>query len=66
LLPPSYSEQSGTFPGLWELSKTSDDQGSLGIGLSQEKVQALAAQKLGAADLQSIILKVVTDILTLA
>ncbi|CAK7324847.1 unnamed protein product [Dovyalis caffra] len=45
------SEQSGTFPGLWELSKTSDDQGSLGIGLSQEKVQALAAQKLGAADL---------------
>ncbi|KAG6746749.1 hypothetical protein POTOM_049114 [Populus tomentosa] len=51
------SEQSGTFPGLWELAKTSDDQGSLGIGLSQEKVQALAAQKLGAADLQSIILK---------
>lgn len=66
MLPPSYSEQSGTFPGLWELSKTSDDQGSLGIGLSQEKVQALAAQKLGAADLQSIILKVVTHILTLA
>lgn len=60
LILPSYSEESGTFPGLWEISKVSEGQGSLGFGLSQQKVQAAAAQKLGASDLQSIILKVIS------
>ncbi|KAJ8753701.1 hypothetical protein K2173_026377 [Erythroxylum novogranatense] len=51
------SEESGTFPGLWGTSKASNGQVSLELGLSQQKVQAFAALKLGVAELQSMILK---------
>ncbi|XP_022738833.1 uncharacterized protein LOC111291399 isoform X2 [Durio zibethinus] len=51
------SEESGTFPGLWESNNISNIQNSLELGLSQWKVQVLAAGKVGAAGLQSIILK---------
>ena len=52
------SEQSGTFPSSWENSYTSDGRGSLELGLSQWKVQAIAALKVGAEELSSVILKV--------
>ncbi|XWS50890.1 hypothetical protein CRYUN_Cryun12cG0128800 [Craigia yunnanensis] len=51
------SEESGTFPGLWENNNISDIQNSLELGLSQWKVQVLAAGKVGAAGFQSMILK---------
>ncbi|KAJ7975307.1 AT-rich interactive domain-containing protein 1A [Quillaja saponaria] len=51
------SEESGMFPGLWDSSMSSNVQGSLELGLSQGKVQALAALKVGAEEIQSIILK---------
>uniref|UniRef100_A0A2N9JBC4 Uncharacterized protein n=1 Tax=Fagus sylvatica TaxID=28930 RepID=A0A2N9JBC4_FAGSY len=47
------SEESRTFLSLWDLSKTSYDQGSLELGLSQWKVHALAAMK----ELQTMILR---------
>ncbi|KAL1300911.1 uncharacterized protein LOC107613284 isoform X2 [Arachis ipaensis] len=43
--------------GLLDISTTSDGQSSLQGGLSQWKVQSLAALKVGAQDLRSIILK---------
>ncbi|KAM7266777.1 hypothetical protein ACFE04_008943 [Oxalis oulophora] len=49
------SEQSGIFPGLWESS--SNVEGSLELGLDQYKVPALAASKVGAAELKSLFLK---------
>ncbi|OMO63362.1 hypothetical protein CCACVL1_22409 [Corchorus capsularis] len=51
------SEESGTFPGLWENNDISDIQNSLELGLSQWKVQVLAAAKVGATGFQSMILK---------
>ncbi|GAV87235.1 hypothetical protein CFOL_v3_30661 [Cephalotus follicularis] len=51
------SEESGIFPGLWENSEASNVQGSLELGLSQWKVQGLAALKVGAAELYSMVLK---------
>ncbi|EEF34684.1 uncharacterized protein LOC8289104 isoform X2 [Ricinus communis] len=51
------SEESGTVPGLWEFSEVPSDQGSLEIGLRQWNGQAIAAIKLGLAELQSVILK---------
>ena len=53
-----FSEESGTFPGLWENNNISDVQNSLELGLSQWKVQVLAAGKVGAVGFQSMILKV--------
>lgn len=55
---PLFSEESGTFPGLWENNNVSNIQNSLELGLSQWKVEVLAAGKVGAAAFQSIILKV--------
>ncbi|XP_039011061.1 uncharacterized protein LOC120140078 isoform X2 [Hibiscus syriacus] len=51
------SEESGTFPGLWENNNISNIQNSLELGLSQWKVQVLAAGKVGTAEFQSMILK---------
>ncbi|XP_057995400.1 uncharacterized protein LOC131175374 isoform X2 [Hevea brasiliensis] len=51
------SEESDTFPCLWESSTVTDDQGSLELGPRQWKGPALAARKLGLAELQSMILK---------
>ncbi|XVF09372.1 hypothetical protein REPUB_Repub07fG0087200 [Reevesia pubescens] len=51
------SEESGTFPGLWENNNISNIRNSLELGLSQWKVQVLAAGKVGAAEFQSMILK---------
>ncbi|GMI76594.1 hypothetical protein like AT1G73470 [Hibiscus trionum] len=51
------SEESGTFPGLWENNNISNIQNSLELGLSQWKVQVLAAGKVGAAEFQSMVLK---------
>jgi hypothetical protein len=50
----SCSEELGTFPRIGELSKASNDQGSLELGLSQWKVDTLTAVK----ELRSMILKV--------
>ncbi|XP_062157685.1 uncharacterized protein LOC133865314 isoform X2 [Alnus glutinosa] len=47
------SEELGTFPRIGELSKASNDQGSLELGLSQWKVDTLTAVK----ELRSMILK---------
>ncbi|KAM0983116.1 hypothetical protein ACFX2J_015824 [Malus domestica] len=51
------SEESGNFEGLLEFSEPSDGQHSLQFGLSQWKVQALSALKVGAAELRSMFLK---------
>uniref|UniRef100_A0A5B6ZAE0 Uncharacterized protein n=2 Tax=Davidia involucrata TaxID=16924 RepID=A0A5B6ZAE0_DAVIN len=51
------SEESGTFPSSWASSKTSNSHGSLELGLSQWKVQAVSALRVGAEELRSIILK---------
>ncbi|CAN0904040.1 hypothetical protein LINGRAHAP2_LOCUS22857 [Linum grandiflorum] len=51
------SEESGTFPGLWESSKPIDGQGSLELGLSTWKLQGLGALKEVVEELQPIILK---------
>lgn len=51
------SEESGVFPGSWENSEASDAQNSLELGLSQWKVQALAAFNAGAVELKSMMLK---------
>ncbi|KAK6249861.1 hypothetical protein SCA6_003866 [Theobroma cacao] len=51
------SDESGTFPGLWENNNISNIQNSLEVGLSQWKVQVIAAAKVGAAGFQSMILK---------
>ncbi|XP_043695486.1 uncharacterized protein LOC122646077 isoform X1 [Telopea speciosissima] len=51
------SHESGTIPCSLESSKISRSHGSLELGLSQWKVQALAALKVGAAELQSTFLK---------
>ncbi|KAM7479585.1 hypothetical protein LguiA_027798 [Lonicera macranthoides] len=51
------SEDFGNFAASWERSKTSDSQSSLELGLSQWKVQAVAALKAGAVDLRSMIVK---------
>lgn len=56
-LPPC-SEESARFEGLLEFSEPSDPQNSLEFGLSQWKVQALTALKVGAAELRSMFLKV--------
>lgn len=53
-----FSDESGTFPGLWENNNISNIQNSLEVGLSQWKVQVIAAAKVGAAGFQSMILKV--------
>ncbi|KAL4326068.1 hypothetical protein GQ457_11G031020 [Hibiscus cannabinus] len=45
------SEESGTFPGLWENNNISNIQNSLELGLSKWKVQVLAAE------FQSMVLK---------
>ncbi|RXH77180.1 hypothetical protein DVH24_023454 [Malus domestica] len=58
------SEESGNFEGLLEFSEPSDGQHSLQFGLSQWKVQALSALKVGAAELRSMFLKAI--IFTLA
>ncbi|KAM0980245.1 hypothetical protein ACFX13_016241 [Malus domestica] len=50
-------EESGNFEGLLEFSEPSDGQHSLQFGLSQWKVQALSALKVGAAELRSMFLK---------
>lgn len=52
------SEESGSFEGLVEFSEPSDPQNSLEFGLSQWKVQALTALKVGAAELRSMFFKV--------
>ncbi|KAK8583681.1 hypothetical protein V6N12_067943 [Hibiscus sabdariffa] len=51
------SEESGTFPGLWENTNISNIPNSLELGLSKWKVQVLAAGKVGAAEFQSMVLK---------
>ncbi|ESQ27838.1 hypothetical protein EUTSA_v10018766mg [Eutrema salsugineum] len=51
------SEASGIFPGLWENSQASKVKGSLELGLSKWKVELLAALEVGAAEVQSMILK---------
>ncbi|KAH9724665.1 hypothetical protein KPL70_007569 [Citrus sinensis] len=51
------TEESGVFPGSWENSEASDAQNSLELGLSQWKVQALAAFNAGAVELKSMMLK---------
>ncbi|CAI0472824.1 unnamed protein product [Linum tenue] len=51
------SEESGTFPGLWELSKPLDSEGGVELGLDQWKVQGLGALKHVVEELQPIILK---------
>ncbi|XP_024170994.1 uncharacterized protein LOC112177048 isoform X2 [Rosa chinensis] len=51
------SEESGSFEGLLEFSEPSDAENSLELGLSQWKVQALTALKVGAAELRSMFLK---------
>ncbi|KAA8542917.1 hypothetical protein F0562_024069 [Nyssa sinensis] len=51
------SEESGTFPSSLASFKTSNSHGSLELGLSQWKVQAVAALRVGAEELRSIILK---------
>ncbi|XP_021651006.2 uncharacterized protein LOC110643077 isoform X4 [Hevea brasiliensis] len=51
------SEESDTFLCLWESSTVTNDQGSLELGPRQWKGPALAARKLGLAELQSMILK---------
>ncbi|TQE09882.1 hypothetical protein C1H46_004460 [Malus baccata] len=51
------SEESGNFEGLLEFPELSDGQQSLQLGLSQWKVQALSALKVGAAELRSMFLK---------
>ncbi|XP_004301233.1 PREDICTED: uncharacterized protein LOC101312837 [Fragaria vesca subsp. vesca] len=51
------SEESGSFEDLLEFSEPSDGQNSLELGLSQWKVQALTALKVGAAELRSMFLK---------
>ncbi|XP_015937289.1 uncharacterized protein LOC107463075 isoform X1 [Arachis duranensis] len=50
-------KESEDYLGLLDISTTSDGQSSLQGGLSQWKVQSLAALKVGAQDLRSIILK---------
>ncbi|KAL6319633.1 hypothetical protein AAG906_020710 [Vitis piasezkii] len=51
------SEESGALPKSWENSKASTSHGNLELGLSQWKVQAVAALGAGASELRSIILK---------
>ncbi|XP_021907688.1 uncharacterized protein LOC110822002 isoform X2 [Carica papaya] len=51
------SEELGNFPGFSENSGSSNFEGSLEVGLSQWKVQAVAALKVGAKELQSMILR---------
>ncbi|XVE63960.1 hypothetical protein DITRI_Ditri07aG0062500 [Diplodiscus trichospermus] len=51
------SRESGIFPGIWESNNISNIQNSLELGLSQWKVQVLAAGKVGASGFQSMILK---------
>ncbi|CAL1406162.1 unnamed protein product [Linum trigynum] len=51
------SEESGTFPGLWELSKPLDSEEGVELGLDQWKVQGLGALKHVVEELQPIILK---------
>lgn len=53
-------EESENFIGSEEKVKTSDGNGILERGLSQWKVQTAAALRDGAADLRSMILKVVS------
>lgn len=55
------SEESGTLPSSWESSKISSSHGSLEVGLSQWKVQASSALRVGAAELRTIFLKVLND-----
>ncbi|CAL5362718.1 unnamed protein product [Camellia sinensis] len=50
-------DESGTFPSSWESSKNPDNHGSLELGLSPWKVQAIAALRVGASELRRIILK---------
>ncbi|KAI4347322.1 hypothetical protein L6164_008141 [Bauhinia variegata] len=58
LLQDSLRKESETFPGLvLDIDKASKDQGGLELGLSQWKVQALAALKVGAGEFQSMMLK---------
>lgn len=52
------SEESGALPKSWENSKASTSHGNLELGLSQWKVQAVAALGARARELRSIILKV--------
>ncbi|ESR54572.1 hypothetical protein KPL70_007569 [Citrus sinensis] len=56
------SEESGVFPGSWENSEASDAQNSLELGLSQWKVQALAAFNAGAVELKSMMLKLMRNL----
>lgn len=56
------SEESGVFPGSWENSEASDAQTSLELGLSQWKVQALAAFNAGAVELKSMMLKLMRNL----
>ncbi|KAJ9678073.1 hypothetical protein PVL29_022836 [Vitis rotundifolia] len=51
------SEESEALPKSWENSKASTSHGNLELGLSQWKVQAVAALGAGARELRSIILK---------
>ncbi|CAN1180256.1 hypothetical protein LINPERHAP2_LOCUS34680 [Linum perenne] len=51
------SEETGTFPGLWESSKSIDGEGGLELGLSKWKLQGLGALKEVVEELQPIILK---------
>ncbi|KAH7851363.1 hypothetical protein Vadar_010585 [Vaccinium darrowii] len=51
------SEESGTLPSSWESSKISNNHGSLEVGLSQWKVQASSALRVGAAELRTVFLK---------
>lgn len=51
------SEESGALSKSWENSKASTSHGNLELGLSQWKVQAVAALGAGASELRSIILK---------
>ncbi|CAL5442532.1 unnamed protein product [Camellia sinensis] len=50
-------DESGTFPSSWESSKNPDNHGSLELGISPWKVQAIAALRVGASELRRIILK---------
>ncbi|KAK9278312.1 hypothetical protein L1049_027877 [Liquidambar formosana] len=51
------SEESGICPSSCEKSKDSNSHGGLEFGLSRWKVEGVAALKVGAAEIQSVILK---------
>lgn len=51
------SEESGNLTSLWENTKSDGSHGGLQFGISQLKVQAAAALKVGATELRSIVLK---------